>query len=325
MAITMTFALLAALAAGGFAVDLGHIYLVRTELQTAADASALAGAASLLPGGSTPNWSFAETAAASAVSLNASDGVPLTNAAVQGGYWNLSGSSTNIEAKNIAPGVYDAPAVQVTVTRAAGLNGGPIGFWFARLLGVDSGSASATAVAVVAAPGFVGSGGLFPMAIGECIYSQYWDAQSGTPAIDPSTGKPFTIQIGNGATYGGCEAGQWTSFQTNNNDVPTVRGLINGGNPNGLSIGDAIWIEPGVKTSIYSYVPSNVDVLVPVVAQATTSSQPIVAFAAFHIDNAEGGNGKYIQGHFVAGYKITTTVGQVGPYYGAYVPPRLTH
>ena len=46
-----------------------------------------------------------------------------------------------------------APAVQVIASRAAGLNGGAIGFWFAKLFGVGSGPASATAVAVYAAPG----------------------------------------------------------------------------------------------------------------------------------------------------------------------------
>ena len=67
-----------------------------------------------------------------------------------------------------------------------------------------------------------------------------------------------------------------------------------------------------------------IDVIVPVVEDATAhSGQPIVAFAAFHIDQADGGSGKYIQGHFLAGYKITMAASGIGPYYGAYVPPRL--
>ena len=38
-----------------------------------------------------------------------------------------------------------------------------------------------------------------------------------------------------------------------------------------------------------------------------------------------GGSGKYIQGHFIAGYKIpsTTGIGGVGSYYGGFIPPRL--
>lgn len=322
MAITMSFALIAALAFGAFAVDLGHAYMTQAELQTAADASALSGAGVLLTGGSAPNWNSAAVAAGNAVKLNSSDGQVLQNASVRGGYWNLAGSPSGMQSTSIYPGTYDAPAIQVTVSRATGLNGGPVGFFFAKLFGVNGGPVSATSVAIVAAPGHVAAGGLFPVAIGKCIYSQYWNAQTGTPKTDAS-GKPYTVQIGNGATYNGCEAGQWTSFLTDNNDVPTVRGLIKNGNPTGLSIGDRIWVESGVKTTIYSDVPSNVDVVVPVVEQATSSSQPIIAFAAFHIDNGQGGSGKYISGHFIAGYKIPTSVGQVGPYYGAYVPPRL--
>lgn len=162
------------------------------------------------------------------------------------------------------------------------------------------------------------------MALGTCIYRQYWNIQAGAPKIDPSSGAPYKVYFGAGSNVNGCQSGQWTSFQTNRNDVPTVRGLIANGNPTGLSIGDSIWIEPGVKTTLYSSVPTNVDVLLPVVNDATSSSQPIVAFAAFHIDAANGGSGKYIQGHFIAGYKIQTAGnGGAGPYYGAYMPPRL--
>jgi len=96
------------------------------------------------------------------------------------------------------------------------------------------------------------------------------------------------------------------------------------GNPTALSIGDSIWIQPGDKTTLYSSVPANVDVLVPVVAQVTSGNAAIVGFAAFHIDASVGKDAKYIQGHFITGYEITTGgAAQAGPYYGAYVPPRL--
>jgi len=320
----MLFSLLAAFAIAAFSIDIGHTLLVRYELQNAADAAALAGANSLLPGNPNPQWSVAQDNAASAVSLNSSDGVKLTTASVQSGFWNLTGFPAGMQASTISPGTYDNPAVQVTVSRAAGVNGGPVSFFFAPLFGVNNGPVTATAVAVVSAPGSIAPGGLFPVAIGQCIYEQYWNSQAGSPTIDPSTGQPYTVQIGNGALSNGCEAGQWTSFQTDRNDVPTVRGLMQNGNPTALSIGDSIWIQNGVKTTLYSSVPANTDVLVPVVVQVTSGNAAIVGFAAFHIDSAVGGSGKYIQGHFIAAYEITTGgAAQAGPYYGAYVPPRL--
>ncbi|WP_279629102.1 TadG family pilus assembly protein [Caballeronia ptereochthonis] len=333
MSIMMPFLLLIALMAGAVALDMGHLYLAQAELQTAADAAALAGAASLLSASSSgPNWSAAQAAAASAVSLNSSDGVTLHDASIQSGYWNLSGSPAGMQATTIVPGSYDAAAVQVTVSRAPGLNGGPVSYFLAPLFGMNNGPVSATSVAMVSAPGSIGAGGLFPVAIGTCIYSLYWNARTGTPKIDPSTGAAYEVSFGAGSNVRGCQSGQWTSFQTNANDVPTVRGFIASGNPTALNIGDSIWIEPGAKTTLYSDVSTKagingIDVILPVVndaSSASSSTQPIVAFAAFHIDKAHGGSGKYIQGHLLAGYKITTVGnGQVGPYYGAYVPPRL--
>ncbi|MFP3563333.1 TadG family pilus assembly protein [Paraburkholderia sp. SIMBA_030] len=327
MSVAMLSTLFAALLVAAFSIDIGHGVLARSELQSAADAAALAGAGALLPGSPGPNWSLAQTNAAKAVSLNSSDSVTLTSASVQSGFWNLTGSPAGMQASTISPGTYDNPAVKVTVSRAAGLNNGPVRFFFAPLFGVDNGAVTATAVAVVSAPGYVAAGGLFPVAIGKCIFDQYWNAQTGSPKLDPSTGQAYTFQFGNGSLYGGCAAGQWTSFQLNTNDVPSVRGLIDNKNPTALGIGDSIWIQNGVKTTIYSSVPSNVDVLIPVVQTVPTSGSsstaPIVGFAAFHIDSGNGGNGKYIQGHLTAGVKIATSTGKSGPYYGAYVPPRL--
>lgn len=310
---------------GAFAVDLPRVATVRNELQNAADAAALAGASKLLSGTDGPDWPDAASATTTAVSLNASDGATLTTANVQTGFWNLTGSPSTLEAQTITPGTYDVPAVQVTVTRGAGLNGGAVALLLGGFLDLLSTPTSATAIAVAAAPSTVGAGGLFPMVIDRCVLDQYWNSETNEPTIDPSTGKPYEFQIGNGQLYGGtCEAGQWTSFLINANDVPTVRGLIANGNPSPISIGDDIWIEPGVKTTIYSDVPTGMTIVVPVASQIDTHSYvPIVAFAAFYVDGSYGDSQKYIQGHFVGGYRIPVQSWGVGPEYGAYVAPRL--
>jgi Flp pilus assembly protein TadG len=310
---------------GAFAVDLPRVATVRNELQNAADAAALAGASKLLSGSSGPDWPDAASATSAAVSLNKSDGSTLATASVQTGFWNLTGTPSTLEAQTITPGPYDAPAVQVTVTRSASQNGGAVSLLLGGFLDLLSTPTSATAVAVAAAPSTVGAGGLFPMVIDQCVLNQYWDAQTNEPMIDPTTGKPYEFEVGNGQLYGGtCEAGQWTSFLINANDVPTVRGLIASGNPGPISIGDNIWIEPGVKTTIYSDVPVGVTIVVPVAQQIDTHSYvPVVAFAAFHVDGSYGGSNKYIQGHFVSGYRIPVQSWGIGPQYGAYVAPRL--
>ncbi|MGF6547378.1 hypothetical protein QFZ96_002449 [Paraburkholderia youngii] len=68
---------------------------------------------------------------------------------------------------------------------------------------------------------------------------------------------------------------------------------MSSGNPTGLNIGDSVWLVPGSKTTLYSSVPVNVDVLLPVVQTLASSTEAIVGFAAFHIDASVGGSGKY--------------------------------
>ncbi|AJY38142.1 tad-like Flp pilus-assembly family protein (plasmid) [Burkholderia humptydooensis] len=311
---------------GAFAIDLPRVITVRNELQNDADAAALAGAGALTtPGVSGPAWTQAASATSAAILLNASDDQTLTSGIVQTGYWNLTGQPSTLQPTTITPGPYDMPAVQVTVTRAANQNGGAIPLLMGNFLGVSTANGSATAVAIIASPSTVGAGGVFPMVIDQCVLSQYWNAQTNQPKIDPSTGQPYDIQIGNGQTYGGsCTGGQWTSFLTNANDAPTVRGLITNGNPSPLNIGDNIWVQPGAKTTLYSSVPTGVTIVMPVATQVSSKTYvPIVAFAAFYVKESVGGSGKYIDGYLVGGYKIPVQSSGVGPNYGAYARPQL--
>lgn len=315
------------LAFGAFAIDMARLAVARNELQNAADAAALAGAAGLTPStASGPNWTQAQTAATSAVSLNASDGTKLSTGTIHTGYWNLTGTPASLEATTITPGAYDMPAVQVTIARTANINGGPISLLLAGVMNITSTSGSASAVAVVRTPGAIGAGGLFPVALDQCIYNQYWNSTTNSPLINPSTSAPYEFNITDGSTYGGssCAAGQWTTFLDSANDVTTMRNLMSTGNPASLSIGSSIYLVPGAKTTLYSSVPVGTTVLLPVVTQTATQTYvAIVAFAPFYIDASVGGSGKYIQGHFVSGYTIPVTTSGVGPNYGAYAAPQL--
>lgn len=324
---TLTFLLMV----GAFAVDLPRVITVHNELQNAADAAALAGASALATGTSGPNWSAATTAATAAVKLNASDGTLLSSGTVTTGYWNLAASSPSMQAPSAvtlpAPaGQLPEPAVQVTITRNSNSNGGLVALLLGALLGTPTTAESATAVAVISPPSAVPAGGAFPMVMDQCVYNQYWNSSTNQPTINPSTNQPYEFEIGNGQLYGSsCEAGQWTSFAISASDVPTIRTLIASGNPTALSIGNNIYIEPGVKTTIYSSVPTGVTVVMPVASQiASKSYVPIVAFAAFQIDGSYGGSSKYIQGHFVSGYTIPAQGAGVGTgSYGVYAAPRL--
>jgi len=315
---------------GALATDVARVLIVRNELQNAADAAALVGAGGLYPGNPTPNWNNGITQGSAAVTLNATEGVKLVTGSVQAGYWDLSRQTLGLQSQSITPGTNTVPAVQVTISRDVGVNGGPVSMLLAASFGVSVMTLQATAVAVLSAPGTVGPGTLLPLAIGQCQFQKYWDSTKQQPLIDPTTGKPYVFNINDSyspGTNGGCDNGQWTAFNSSQTGASTVTNLINTGNLSPLSITNNItFLNNGVADSIYKAVIPLIGttVFIPVVQQVVPgSSSPIVAFAAFQItDVNRTGTPKYISGSFVANAKIPSS-GGAGPYYGAYVPPRL--
>jgi hypothetical protein len=241
----------------------------------------------------------------------------------QGGYWNLAHTPYGLQDKSIFPGANDVPAIQVTVQRTAGMNGGPVRNFFASIMGMNTSSVGVTATAVCAFSGSVQPGPLLPVAISKEIADQA-----------PIYNSPSNIAtIGSAYHYPNSMAGQWTSFQLDTNNVPDVRDLILNGNPTALSIGDLIWIQPGVKNTLFDdknhpsisdYIGR--DVVLPVVdavlSDSTHSEVPIYAFIGFHITDAAGKNKKWIKGYFVENVYLGAS-GPGGPYYGTAAPPVL--
>lgn len=318
------------------AVDLGRAFVVKNELQNAADAAALAGASGLTKKTADahdanyahPNWVYASTQASAAVQLNHADNRDLADATVEVGYWNIHHQPEGMQATTITPGQFDKPAVRVTIRLAAGQNGGPLNLLFAPIFGERFAEISATAMALISPPEQVAPGALFPTAMAGCLFSYYWDTAAGKPKIDPATGKPYVFKIGSAYHYPPCSSGEWTSFQVDANSVTAIRELISNGNPGSLSVGQSVWIQTGAKSALYGNVTYPKDVLVAVVDSVDTHSyQPIIAFAPFHIINSVGGTDKYVEGHFIDDYKGSLTdIGEGGGIdYGAYTPPVLAN
>lgn len=330
VAVLVALFLLALLGFGALALDLGRVFVVRNQLQNAADAAALAGAGVLSgPGGATytytyinPNWAQARENALLAVKLNGADGRTLVEANVTTGYWNVTGNPALLQPSDITPGLFDKPAVQVEISRSEGNNGGPLKLFLASALGVPSLSFGASAVAVISPPGYAAAGSLFPVAIAQCLHNNHWDSINGRPINNDEFEIPSSYHDGDDP----CSSGAWTTFKEKANNVPDARYLMAHGNSDAMSIRDKTWIEPGTKNTLFSSVPVPSDVLLPVVTDIKTNSDvTIVAFAPFHITAVDGGAGKYIRGYFIANYKAPRTGAGPGdsPYFGAHVPPVL--
>lgn len=340
----------------GFAalvIDLGNLMMVRNQLQNAADAAALAGAACLYPRSACSNtaltgvtWTSANSQASAWINQNkAQKGAlgdqALATGTVTTGYWDVTHKNPGLLGTGITPTSTEYPAVQVTISKSGSSNGGAVVGFFSNVLGIASTPVSATAVAAVSNPGYTGSGAVFPMAVTGCLYSTYWNANTGQPNIDPSTGQPYVFDSADPyPNSSSCYAGQWTSFLTDANDATTINNLISNGNPSSLSDGTNIWIEPGTKASLYQTVNACSAAgngtcqweIVPVVASVTThATQAVVGFACVEILSASWtGSTKYIRFQMAANADRCEAgggggSGGTGVGYGAYLPPRIVN
>ncbi len=134
----------------GLAVDMGHMYAVKSQLKNAADAGSLSGARALAPytASATPNWAAGLSKAPLTVQRNFADNTPLTDCQVDYGYWRSTTIPPSLKSAGIIPTAKDYPAVRVTVSKKAGKNGGPVQRYLAPILNIIPGSFIAPSVDV---------------------------------------------------------------------------------------------------------------------------------------------------------------------------------
>ncbi len=299
-------------------IDLGHIYLVRSELQRAADAGAMSAALGLLgvPPGTrspvpvVPDCVKALAAAQSVVAANQADSEPIQLPAgdVWFGQWD-SASQTFVNTGCSPP--QQVNAVRVLVRKDTTANG-PVSLFFARALpgGWQTQDLSAQALALTGYAGYAPPGAFaFPLAI---------DAGSIKP---DQPGELVTIHLSPTPGDGGC----WHSFDDKSPGTSDLRGLVDGSIPSpALSVGDLVKVKEGVSDAVLHDLSKMVadhggsmDVLVPVISgDAHTGWTEVLGFAAFHISGVEASGGdKYLQGYTVPNY-VAPGVAPGGPNFG---------
>lgn len=329
IAIVMALLLPVVLGFAGLAVDIGHSYTVKSQLKNAADAGALRGARVLVPfTGSplTPNWAEALSKAPLAVNLNRADNKQLTDSTVTYGYWGFATTPPSLQSAGIIPTANDFPAVQVTVSKTAGKNGGPVSIYLASILGVLSADVSVTSVAIISFPKGMPRGGLKPMVATTAIIDKYWGK------TDPNNPEqPIQFKLGDGKS---AEDTMWSTFKEDIESNAYTKQLILDGNPTDIAIGESVWLQPGARAVDYG--PSemgkfiNQTVVLPVVAPADLTTKQfaeIKDFIAFHITGYSQG-GKYIEGYFDTTYVITNPQKRTGDTdytYSTPSPPQLVN
>jgi hypothetical protein len=339
---------------GALTLDLSYAFLVRNELQNAADATALAAAACLYPrtecgnlGTLAPDWLTATQKANDFISNNKANGLALSSAQLDYGYWNIKGTPAGLQLLPYTPGLNDSAAIKVKISKESGKNGGASPTFLAGIFGMSGLPVAASSVAIITSPSNAKPGAVFPIAISKCIYDNFWNTAVGLPKMASATnppgfdlpqiiGQPYFFKLTSSYSAGPCESGQWSSLEIDSNDVPTINALISAGNAITIAIGDKVWVQTGSKTALYATVESCSAegdrsceyVILPVVQDISTHAyNPVVGFACVHILLAVGSSGKYMKAQMSADAAKCQIAGSNGggPKYGAYVPARLAY
>ena len=246
---------------GGLALDFGHYYKVKAELQRTADAGALAGVTGFIPytgpAPLTPNWTAGEAMAKKMVAdaHNKADNIQYAigdaTIEVASGYWLLKPSSSDTQSLpqvRPASAKLPEPAIKVTLSRNVTLYLAPvIGF---------SGPMRARASATAILPEVYGVSGVPP--IGVDIDTVYNIGPGGTLTID-FTEQDIQPQSNKGV------AG-WINL-SGDNSVPSVRfdaPLF--ADPSGVQTNSKIYFTPGTEATLMgSLVTVGETLILPVV------------------------------------------------------------
>ncbi|MBU4448487.1 MAG: Tad domain-containing protein [Proteobacteria bacterium] len=230
-------------------LDVGHLYAVRSELQNAADAAALAGAralfpisgypdATLIPLTDPPYCSLAVSAGRAAAASNQAGGVAnlaTAPADVQTGIWNW-------DAKNFTPDAtpsYNINSVEATVRRDSVANQ-PVGSWFAHILGVESTPVNALSVAAV---GYIKqpTGKILPIWIPTDIWDMLPD--DNTIKASPDPGDMFA----------------WCAPVPESANASYVKDAIKGDATNLPAISEVVNLNNGVLGSAHQAIQRNIN------------------------------------------------------------------
>ena len=281
------------------ALDLGHIVMVKGELQRTADAAALAGAMGFLPYTNpgpltqTPNWLQGQSKAHEIIhnAANEADAkqFSITEGTVSYGYWSLTPPAgyAQLPLPIVPPPTANLPEPAVNVTLSRNLT-----LYLAPLVGVSSPqTVSVTATAIL--PEAYKTTGVPPVAVS---WDTVYNSVGGTVQIDvvDQTIKPQS----NKGIAGWCN-------QDGGNGVPSER--IN--TPLTSSTGQ-VYTVPGTKATLMDYISAGETIVVPVVQQVEKQNwENIIGFAAFKVETLSANS---MTGNFVDQYydpNVTPTAG----------------
>ena len=176
----------------GLSLDVGNVFVARQELRSAAEAASLTGVTYLSEGTTLPNFSLATSNAQKSITTlnNTANGQPLKNATVTPGLYDTSGAQPNFQPLKspyaYVPNATQVPAVQVSIAKDASAGGnGVVNTLFAKVLGINSFSPQASAIAIGHyAPATAAPGQVLPLTIPQSVMDNLWDPATHQPLLN---------------------------------------------------------------------------------------------------------------------------------------------
>ena len=277
----------------GLAWDIGHVVMVKAELQRTADAGALAGAMGLLPynnpgSNQTPYWIQGENKAHDIINspANKADNRIFTIAevTVRHGYWKLKPPEGYVQPplSDTRGAAADLPEPAITVTLSK-----EVTLYLAPMVNYPSTmSVRATATAIL--PEAYTTSKIIPIAVS---YDTVFNNSGGTVLIDVN---PQEVTVNSNKN----EAG-WFTMTANENFPQSV---LN--NPLTASTdlsATNIYLQPGAEVTLeHQLIHKGMVLVMPVVQTVKQKTMPpIIGFAAYQVDDVVGPN---ITGHFIDKY-----------------------
>lgn len=297
------------LTVGAFVIDIGYVFMTKSQLQNAADAGASKGATLLyyradvtgdgVPDPMTydmvvsgsyvkPNFTLAEAHATANATENSAEKrlVATGDVLAEGGCWNTapaSGQSAWI-AKSASGCLNDGkifPAMRVTVTRSSVI------LFFERFIGLGTATVDAQAIALVKSPGSVGSGIMLPIAFDEQAY-----LGTRTAPLDPLyIAEDQAIRDG----------GYWATL-VSNASASYIRDVIYGNLLQaGAGVGDMMAVSDSAKDVAYQAFVDCVtntalacharvqQAVLPITRRVDNVTATIIGFACVRIASAQAG------------------------------------
>jgi len=256
-------ALGALLAFASLAIDVGMVWSARTQLQNAADSSALAGARDLIDPGGAVDAAATIASAQSLAGLNSALGVAsisINSSDIRLGQWDATTRSFDPNVDLSDPSLVNAVDV---LARMDEVSNGPITALLSQFAGIDSYSIQASATAELGYAGRSLPGEIeLPIAIDCCKIAGASCSDDYCSTITSNPPNPCSLAVPQAGDSGPVSCLEfhstseqnacWTSFDGSSPSVNTadLRDLVASGAPEAVSVGDQYYVDNGDKTPV---------------------------------------------------------------------------